>query len=124
MENEIVRHPPLWEQALTNVLGHDHTIEPGMTLRQWVHTHVFHHLLDLLSWDPDDLKTHPTQQVCSIDDHGQVIHLTTNQVKQRCGQINYINMYFSPTTRLVLSLRLIHFIPSYLMNSPNTHLHK
>ena len=69
MENEILRLP------LTNLSGHNHTTQPGMALRQWVHRH--HCLLDLLSWDPEELKTDSTQQVYSIYDHGQGIHLRT-----------------------------------------------
>ena len=95
MENEILRLPPLWEHALTNLLGHDHTTEPGMALRQWVHHHHqgIHHLMDLLSTDPEELKTDQTQQVYSIDDHGQGIYLRTSQV-QICGLLTYIKIVF------------------------------
>ena len=61
MENEILRLSPLWEHALANLLEHDHTMEPGMALRQWVHHQGIHCLLDLPSWDPEEFKTHPTQ---------------------------------------------------------------
>ena len=94
LENESLRLPPLWEHALTNLLGHDHTTTPGMALRQWVHHQGIHHLLDLLSWDPEELKTDPTQLVYSMDDYGQGIHLRTNQVKQICGLITYIKHVF------------------------------
>ena len=85
MENEILRISPVWEHSLTNLLGLDHTTEPGTTLRHWVHFQGVHNLLDLLSWDPDELKTIPTQYVYSQDDQGQYIHLGTNQVKQIVG---------------------------------------
>ena len=94
MENEIIRLPPLWEHALTNLLGHDRITEPGMALRQWVHHQGIHHLLDLLSWDPEELKTDPTQQVYSMNDHGQGIHISTNQVIQICGLITYLKYVF------------------------------
>ena len=80
MENEIPRLSTVWEHSLTNLLGHDHTTEPGMALRRWVHFQGVHSLLDLLSWDPEELKTVPSQQVYSLDDQGQYIPLRTNQV--------------------------------------------
>ena len=57
MENEIPRLSTVWEPTLTNLLGHDHTIEPGMALRHWVQHQGVHNLLDLLSWDPEVLKS-------------------------------------------------------------------
>ena len=65
-----------------------------MALRQWVHHQGIHHLLDLLSWDPEELKTDFTQLVYSMDDHGQGTHLRTNQVKQVCGLKTYIKHVF------------------------------
>ena len=44
--------------------------------------------MDLLSWDQEELKTIPAQQVYSFDDHGQGLYLRTNQVKQMCGAHN------------------------------------
>ena len=82
MENEIPRLSTAWDHSLTNVLGHDQTTEPRMTLRHWEHFQTVHSLLDLLSWDPEELTTVPSQQVYSLDDQGQYIHLRTNQVRQ------------------------------------------
>ena len=82
MENEILRLPQIWEHALTNLLGHAHTTEPGMALRHWVHFQGVVNLFDLLIWDPEELTTVPTKQVYSQHDQGQHIHLRTNQVKQ------------------------------------------
>ena len=56
MENEILRLSTVWEDSFTNLLGHDHTTEPGMALRDWVDFQGVHSLLDLLSWDPEELK--------------------------------------------------------------------
>ena len=42
-------------------VGHDHTTEPGRTLRQWVHFQGVQSLLDLLSWDPEAIKADPSQ---------------------------------------------------------------
>ena len=50
--------------------------------------------MDLLSWDPEELKTVSTQQVYHQDDQGQYIHLRTNQVKQICGLITYMKYIF------------------------------
>ena len=50
--------------------------------------------MDLLSWDPEELKTDPTRQGYSIDDYGQCIQLRTNQVKQICGLITYMKHIF------------------------------
>ena len=83
-----------WEHSLTNLLGHDSTSEPGIALRQWVHFQGVQTFLDLLSWDEDELKTAPTQQVFTLDDHGQGLYLRTNQVKQICGLITYMKHIF------------------------------
>ena len=50
--------------------------------------------MDLLSWDQEELKTIPAQQVYSLDDHGQDLYLRTNQVKQMCGLITYMKHVF------------------------------
>ena len=50
--------------------------------------------MDLLSWDQEELKTIPAQQVYSLDDHGQGICFRTNQIKQRCGLIIYMKHLF------------------------------
>ena len=33
-----------------------------------------HNILDLLSWDQEELKAVPAQQVYSLDDHGQGLY--------------------------------------------------
>ena len=71
MENQNPRVSPLWEHSLTNLLGHDPISDPRIALRQWVHFKGVHNILDLLSWDQEELKTIPTQQIYSLDDHGQ-----------------------------------------------------
>ena len=71
MENQNPRVPTLWEHSLTNLLGHDSTSDPGIALGQWVHCQGVHNILDLLSWDQEELKAVPSQQVYSLDDHGQ-----------------------------------------------------
>ena len=50
--------------------------------------------MDLLSWDPEELETVPTQQVYSLDDQGQYIHLRSYQVKQMCSLITYMKYIF------------------------------
>ena len=45
--------------------------DPGIALRQWVHFQGVHNILDLLSWDQEELKAVPAQQVYSLDDHVQ-----------------------------------------------------
>ena len=70
MENEIPRLSPEWEHSLTNLLGHAHTSEPGMALRHWVHFQGVQNLLDLPSWDLEELTTVPAQQVYSQDFQG------------------------------------------------------
>ena len=94
MENQNPRVPPLWEHSLTTLLGHDPTSDPGIALRQWVHFQGVHNTLDLLSWDQEELKAVPTQQVYSLDDHGQGLYLRTNQIKQMCGLITYMKHVF------------------------------
>ena len=94
MENQNPRVPPLWEHSLTTLPGHDPISDPGIVQRQWVHFQGVHNILDLLSWDQEELKTTPAQQVYSLDDHGQGQNLRTNQVKQMCGIITYMKHVF------------------------------
>ena len=62
MEKQNPRVPPLWEHSLTPLLGHDPTSYPGIAFRQWVHFQGVHNILDLLSWDQEELKAVPAQQ--------------------------------------------------------------
>ena len=94
MENQNPRVPPLWEHSLTTLLGHGSTRDPGIALRQWVDFQVVHKILDLLSWEEEELKTVLAQQIFSLDDHGQGSYLRTNQVKQMCGLITYMKHVF------------------------------
>ena len=94
MENQNPRVPPLWEHSLTTLLGHDPTSCPGIALRQWVHFQGVHNIFNLLSWDQEELKAVPAQQVYSLDDHGQGLYLRTNQIKQMCGLITYMKQVF------------------------------
>ena len=86
--------PPLGEHSLTTLLGHDPTSDTGIALRQLVHFQGVHTFLDLLSWDQEELKTIPAQQVYSLDEHGQGLYLRTNQIKQICGLITYMKHVF------------------------------
>ena len=95
MENQNPRVPPLWEHSLTTLLGHDPTSDPVIAIRQWVHFQGVHNILDLLSWDQEELKTAPAQQVYSLDDHGQGLYLRTNQIKQMCVLITYMKHVFA-----------------------------
>ena len=56
MENQNPRVPPLWEHSLTTLFGHGPTSDPGIALRQWVHFQGVHNILDLLSWNQEELK--------------------------------------------------------------------
>ena len=56
MENQDTRVSTQWEHSLTNLLGHDPTSEPGIALRQWVLFQGVENILDLLSWEEDELK--------------------------------------------------------------------
>ena len=69
MENENPRLPPLWEHSLTTLLGHDPLSEPKIALRHWVHFQGVHNILDLFSWDQQELKPATAKQVYSLDDH-------------------------------------------------------
>ena len=94
MENQNPRVPPLWEHSLYTLLGYNPTSDPGIALRQWVHFQGVHNILDLLSWDQEELKIIPAQQVYTLDDHGQGMYLRTNQIKQLCGLITYMKHVF------------------------------
>ena len=95
MVNQNIRVSTQWEHSITNLLGHDPTTEPGIALRQWVHHQGIENDVDLLSWEEDEVKANPTQQVFSLDDHGQGSYLRTNQNKQICGLISYMKHVFS-----------------------------
>ena len=45
--------------------------------------------------EEDEVKANPTQQVVSLDEHGQGSYLRTNQTKQICGLITYMKHVFS-----------------------------
>ena len=94
MEKENPRVPPLWEHSLTTLLGHDPTSDPGIALRQWEHFQGIHNILDLLSWDQEELKAIPSQWVYSLDDHGQGLYLMTNLIKQIFGIVTYMKHIF------------------------------
>ena len=50
--------------------------------------------MDLLSWDQEELKIIPAQQIYSQDDHGQGLYLRTNQIKQMFRLITYMKYLF------------------------------
>ena len=66
MENQNIRVSTQWEHSLTNLLGHNSTSDPGIALRQWVHFQGVENILDLLSWEEDELITIPAQQVFTL----------------------------------------------------------
>ena len=49
-----------------SLIGAYPTSDPGMALRHWVHFQEVRNILDLLSWDQEELKTIPAQQVYSL----------------------------------------------------------
>ena len=71
MENQNLRVPQLWEHSL---LGHVPTSDPGIALRQWVHFQGVHNILDLLSWDQEELKAVLVQQIYSLDDPSHLMN--------------------------------------------------
>ena len=95
MGDQNIRVSTQWEHSITNLLGHAPTTEPGIALRQWIHYQGVENFLDLLSWEEDELKAIPTQQVFTLDEHGQGSYLRTNQTKQICGLITYMKHVFS-----------------------------
>ena len=95
MANQDIRVSTQWEHSTTSLLGHGPTSESGIALRQWVHHQGVENILDLLSWEEDELKAIPAQQVFSLDDYGQGSSLRTNQTKQICGLITYMKHVFS-----------------------------
>ena len=94
MENQNIRVSIPWEHSLTTLLGHDSTSDPGIALRQWVNFQGVHNILDLLSWEEEELKAILAQQIFTLDDHGQGSYLRSNQVKQICGLITYMKHVF------------------------------
>ena len=94
MENDIPSLSSVWDHSLTNILGHDPTTEACRTLRQWVPYQGVHSLLDLWSWDPEEFKADTSQTIYDLDDHGQLLHLRTNEIKQVAGFIAYMTHIF------------------------------
>ena len=66
MENRNPMVPILWEHSLTNLLGHDSSSDPGIAHREWVHFQGVQNILDLLSWDQEELKAIPAQEIYSL----------------------------------------------------------
>ena len=95
MGDQNIRVSTQWEHSITNLLGYAPTTEAGIALRQWVHHQGVDNILELLSWEEDEIKANPTQQVFSFDDQGQGSYLRTNQIKQICGLITYMKHVFS-----------------------------
>ena len=94
MGDQNIRVSTQWEHSITSLLGHGPTSEPGIALRQWVHHQGVENHVDLLSWEEDEIKANPTQQIFTLDDHGQGSYLRTNQTKQICGLITYMKHVF------------------------------
>ena len=90
MENQILRLSTVWGHSLTNMWGHDLTTEAG----QWVHFQGVHSLLDLLNWDPEEIKSGPSQTAYHQHTHRQFLHLRNNQTKQLTGLITYMRHIF------------------------------
>ena len=124
MENENPRLPPLWEHSLTTILEHHPISNPGIILRQWVHFQGVHNILDLLSWDQEELKTIPAQQVYSLDDHRQGLYCRTNQIKQLCGLITYMKHVFGAYNSGIVPLDdpFHPFIPIELLQQTPTQM--
>ena len=85
MDNQNITVSILWEHSLTNLLGHDSTSDPGIALSQWVHFQGLETLLDLLSWEEDELKAIPAQQKFTLDDHGGVHTFGPSQLNKYVG---------------------------------------
>ena len=85
MANQNIRVSIPWEHSLTHLLGHDPTSDPGIALRQWIHFQDVENILDLLSWEEDELKAIPAQQVFTLDDHGQGSTLGPTRLNKYVG---------------------------------------
>ena len=112
MANSLPRLSPVWEHSLTNLLGSDPTNDAGRSLRQLVAYQRVHTLLDLLSWDPEETKSDPSQTLYDKNHKGEQIHHSPNQIKHLSGLITYMGIYFIPITLALLFLRIhsIHFL--------------
>ena len=98
---ETIHLSDLCKHTITKIFKHDPKSELGLmikqwvifnrlenlssllnytALRQWVNHQGIENFQDLLSWDEDEIKTQPVQQIFSLDDKGQGSHLRTNQL--------------------------------------------
>ena len=76
-------------------------------------------MFDLISWDQEELKATPAQQVYSLDDHGQDLYLRTNQIKQIYGLTTYMKHVFgSKNSGIAPQDDPFHHF-THLMNGPN-----
>ena len=80
MGDQNIRISTQWEHSITHLLGYAPTTEPGIALKQRVLHQGVDNILDLLSWEEDEIKANPTQQILSLDDQGQGSYLRTNQI--------------------------------------------
>ena len=56
--------------------------------------HVFREYNSGISWDQEELKAVPAQQIYSLENHGQGLDLRTNEIKQMYGLITYMKHVF------------------------------
>ena len=74
-------------------MDHDHTTD-GRPIWYWVAYQGVHSHLDLLSWNPEELKTDHSEIIYDVNDEGATLHLRTNQVKQITGPLTYMRHVF------------------------------
>ena len=110
MENQNPRVQILWEHSLTNLLDHDSTSYPGIALRQWVHFQGVHNILDLLSWDQEELKMFLPNRYTPLMTMVRVNSSGPTKLNKWVGS--------KPTSNMSIQ-GMIHSIPSHLKNGPN-----
>ena len=85
MENQNIRVSTQWEHSITNLLGHDPTSEPDIALRQWVHHQGVENILDLLSWEEDELKLSLPNRYSSLMTMDRVLTLGPTRLNKYVG---------------------------------------
>ena len=80
---------PEWVHAITTLMGHPLSSEPGNYMEEWILYHEDHDLTDfLLSWyptDPDDIRLLQNY----VESNGFVVYLPSSTVKNLISLWNY-----------------------------------
>ena len=80
---------PEWIHAITTLMGHPLSSEPGKYIQEWILYHAVHDLTDFwLSWDPTDIRL--LQKY--VESNGSIVDPPSSTVKNLISLWNYMNL--------------------------------